>query len=73
VQLLDIIEAERNLKVAATSMPVCRLSAACLPKPWRRQKALAQAESLGGGEGRFSDQTAQHIRLASRHKRYLSE
>ena len=25
------------------------------------------------GEGRFSDQTAQHIRLASRHKRYLSE
>ena len=25
------------------------------------------------GEGRFSDQTSQHIRLASRHKRYLSE
>jgi hypothetical protein len=25
------------------------------------------------GEGRFSDQPAQHIRLASRHKRYLSE
>ena len=25
------------------------------------------------GEGRFSDQTAQHIRLASHHKRYLSE
>ena len=25
------------------------------------------------GEGRFSDQTAQSIRLASRHKRYLSE
>jgi len=39
VQLLDIIEAERNLKVAATSMPVCRLSA----------EALAQAESLGAG------------------------
>ena len=25
------------------------------------------------GEGRFSDQTAQSIRFASRHKRYLSE
>jgi len=43
VQLLDIIEAERNLKVAATSMPACRLSAACLPKPWRRQKVSAEA------------------------------
>jgi len=50
VQLLDIIEAERNLKVAATSMPACRLSAACLPPVCRLSaEALAQAESLGAG------------------------
>jgi hypothetical protein len=39
---------------------------------WQRGKLLSPSLEKRG-EGRFSDQTAQHIHLASRHKRYLSE